>query len=330
MNEQILINLIQLEQTMTELEREYNLTREDLERFERERRNKMEKEIEEIKKYLIQQEGSSNKFWQIETDNCRQTVKWGKIGTHGRAAEKEFPDTESCKNDSEKLINQKLKKGYTEIIGDKIPEKEPLTEEEQAELFFWDVISRSNKWKKTHWSEYDIEEHLENIAGILEKKSKEQLIQFERQLQINLHKLYTAQIAELSIILECKFTKEGETVIYDASLSDDGFIYFRCWLLLKGKEFFDEITKDINIFINGKYSFNIGDTWAEGLLYVTDNAYSANHENKDESEIRDAVYEMADVMNYDSTERVMERMPLGGADLQKAYPGLVADIVSIR
>ena len=63
-------------------------------------------------------------------------------------------------------------------------------------------------------------------------------------------------------------------------VSADGFIYFRCWLLLKGKEFFEDITRDINAFISGKYHFDIGDTWAEGLLYVSDDAYSENHEKR--------------------------------------------------
>lgn len=41
--------------------------------------------------------------------------------------------------------------------------------------------------------------------------------------------------------------------------SDDGFIYFRHWLLLKGKQFFEDIEKDIQSFVSGKYNFNSGD-----------------------------------------------------------------------
>ncbi|WP_347253066.1 WGR domain-containing protein [Leminorella grimontii] len=285
----------------------------------------------EIRKYLIQQDGTSNKFWQIETDGCTQLIHWGRVDTKGRSSEKEFSDSQSCKKDAEKLIAQKLKKGYVEgSDAQPIPEKRELTEEEQGEALFWDAISKSNKWKTAHWSEYDVDEHIENLTALLAKKSKKQLIHFERQLQINLHRLYTAQIAELSIILENKFTREGESITFDDYISEDGFIYFRCWLLLKGKAFFDEISQDINAFINGKYAFNIGDFWAEGLLYVADDAYSENHDNQDDSEIRDAVYAMDDVMDYDSMDRVMDREPMSGRELQKAYPELVAAIVAIR
>ena len=91
-----------------------------------------------------------------------------------------------------------MKKGYKEIPDpNDIPEKATLGDEEQAEILFWEAIKKSNKWKKAHWSEYDIDEHLENLTEILSKKNKKQLIQFERQLQIKLQKLYTAQIAEL-------------------------------------------------------------------------------------------------------------------------------------
>ena len=245
--------------------------------------------------------------------------------------EHEFPDTESCREDTQKLIAQKIKKGYKEVTDtNNIPEKKQMSEEEQAEFLFWDTISKANKWKRAHCSEYDIDEHIENITDILAKKNKQQLIQFERQLQINLHKLYTAQIAELSIILENKFKKKGDTIIFDDYVSEDGFIYFRCWLLLKGKEFFEDISQDINAFINGKYSFDIGDTWAEALLNVADDAYSEKHENKDGCEIADAVDAQGDVMHYDSLDRTMDRALIGGADLQKAYPELVSEIVAIR
>ncbi|SQI41582.1 WGR domain [Leminorella richardii] len=285
----------------------------------------------DITKYLIQQDGTTNKFWHIETHGHIQTIHWGRIDTKGRMAEKEFDDSESCQMDSEKLIAQKLRKGYVEAANAQaVPEKRELTEEEQGEALFWDAINRSNKWKKAHWSEYDIDEHLENLTALLAKKSKESLILFERHLQINLHRLYTAHIAELSIILENRFTIDDGAITFDDYISEDGFIYFRCWLLLKGKGFFDEISQDINAFINGKYSFNIGDSWAEGLLYVADDAYSENNDNQDNSEIRDAVGEMKDVINYDAMERVMDREPMTGSELQKAYPRLVAEIVAIR
>jgi len=285
-----------------------------------------------MKKYLINQEGLSNKFWNVETDEKTQIISFGKINTQGRKTTKVFETVEECEAETSKLITVKLKKGYIEVkVGENIPEKRDLTDEESGELFFWSAIIKSNKHKNSHWSEYDIDEHLENLTELLSKSSKQKLIQFEKCLQQNLNKLYTAQIAELYIVLTNEFRNENGQIIFDDSISEDGFIYFRCWLLLKGKEFFDDITTNINSFISGKYSFNIGDTWAEGLLYVADEAYSINHDNKDESEIRDVVSELfPEVVHYDSPERIMNKEPRSGAELQKVYPKLVEEITQLK
>lgn len=284
-----------------------------------------------MKRNLINQNGVSDKFWNIEYEGNTQKIVFGKTGTKGRETIKEFTDENECIRESEKLISQKIKKGYTEILGNaEIPQKAELSEAEKADIYFWEAIEKSNKYKSAHWSEYDIDEHLENLTTYLSRFGKERLVLFEKTLQEKLSELYTAEIAELSIILECEFTSENGIYTFNDYLSDDGFIYFRCWLLLKGKEFYEDIKKGIQVFVSGKYSFNIGDCWAEGLLYVSDEAYSVNHDNEDESEIRDTVNELYPDNHYDSMSREMNREPKGGADLQKMYPKLVKDIAELR
>ena len=285
-----------------------------------------------MRQQLFFQDATSDKFWTAEADGTNQDISFGAVGTRGRRSEKQFASTEACLADTEKLIKQKIKKGYTKLAGNEvIPEKQASSPNEIGQQFFWRSIEKSNKKRNTDWSEYDTEEHIENLTELLSKSGKQKLIQFEKQLQIYLNQLHTAEIAELSIILECEFKKENDNIIFDDSLSDDGFIYFRCWLLLKGQEFFIEISRDINALVNGKYSSNIGDTWGEGLLYVADEAYSVNHDNEDDSEIRDAVADQfPEVIHYDSMERVMNRKPKGGAELQSTYPKLVEEIVRVR
>ena len=285
-----------------------------------------------MRQQLFFQDATSNKFWTAETDGTNQIISFGAVGTQGRRSEKQFASTEACLADTEKLIKQKIKKGYIKLAENEvIPEKQASSPDEAGQQFFWRSIEKSNKKRNADWSEYNAEEHIENLTELLSKSGKQKLIQFEKQLQIYLNQLHTAKIAELSIILECEFKKENETIIFNDNLSDDGFIYFRCWLLLKGQEFFIEISQDINAFVNGKYSFNIGDTWGEGLLYVADEAYSVNHDNADNSEIRDAIAEQfPEVIHYDSMERVMNREPKGGAELQAMYPKLVEEIVRLR
>lgn len=285
-----------------------------------------------MKRFFINQDGVSNKFWNVETQEKTQIITFGKINTQGRKTIKEFETPTECQKETEKLISQKLKKGYTEIFDEEnVPEKVPLSDNESAELFFWSSIEKSNKHKNSHWSEYDIDEHLENLTELLSKSGKQKLIQFEKCLQENLHKLYAPEIAEFYILLTNDFENKNGQIVFEDYISEDGFIYFRCWILLQGKAFFDDIRKDLNAFISGKYGFDIADTWAEGLLYVADEAYSINHKNEEDSEIRDAVGELyPEVIHYDSAEREMHGSPASGADLQKKYPDIVDEIVRLK
>ena len=284
-----------------------------------------------MKRRFIYQDAKSDKFWDIEFEGTTQTVVYGKTGTAGREAVKEFATAEECTKESEKLIAQKLKKGYTELKeGEAAPEKREYSEEEKADYFFWEAIEKSYKYNKKDWESYDLDEHIEKLTTYLSKYSEEKLILFEKTLQQKLISLYTAPIAELSIILENEYEKEGDTYNFDGYISDDGFIYFRCWLLLKGKEFYDDITKDIESFVSGKYNFDIGDTWAEGLLYVANDANSEARPDSDEDIIRDTVYEKWPEINYDLGDFAMEREPESGTQLQKMYPKLVAEIMPIR
>ena len=284
-----------------------------------------------MKRRFVYQDAKSDKFWDIDFEGTTQIVVYGKTGTAGREAVKEFATAEECTKESEKLIAQKLKKGYTELAeGEAAPEKREYSEEEKADYFFWEAIEKSYKYNKKDWEAYDLDEHIEKLTTYLSKYSEEKLILFEKTLQQKLISLYTAPIAELSIILENEYEKEGDTYNFDGYISDDGFIYFRCWLLLKGKEFYDDITKDIESFVSGKYHFDIGDTWGEGLLYVASRANSEARPDSDEDIIRDTVYEKWPEINYDSGDFAMDREPKSGKELQKMYPKLVAEIMPIR
>lgn len=65
-------------------------------------------------RYFIYQEKESNKFWEIQFwDNGFRTF-WGKVGTAGRFKIQEFDNLPKCEKEVEKLINEKLSKGYIE------------------------------------------------------------------------------------------------------------------------------------------------------------------------------------------------------------------------
>jgi len=59
-------------------------------------------------------DGQSNKFWNIELSGTSFTVTYGKIGTAGQTETKEFPSAQKAKVAHDKLIAEKLGKGYIE------------------------------------------------------------------------------------------------------------------------------------------------------------------------------------------------------------------------
>ncbi len=285
-----------------------------------------------MKRKFINQENSSNKFWSVEIRDKSQIITFGKVNTQGRQTLKKFDTLQECINDTEKLILQKEKKGYLEIIDSEVfPNKEELLLEQQEENFFWEIIKKSNKKQGAKWEKYDVGDHIDCLRELLSRKGKQKLVVFQKVLLKSLQRLYTAQIAEFSIILRNDYKNENGSIIFNDYISGDGFIYFRCWLILQGKEFFDDIGEDINTLISGKYSCNIGDIWAEGLLYVADEAYCLSNEEADESDISDFVDEQfPQIMHYDSMERVIDRPIKNGSELQFAYPELVEVIINIK
>jgi len=59
--------------------------------------------------------GISAKFWEIAVNNLDCTVRFGKIGTQGQSLTKTFFDPAAALRHAEKLITEKLSKGYVEL-----------------------------------------------------------------------------------------------------------------------------------------------------------------------------------------------------------------------
>jgi predicted DNA-binding WGR domain protein len=59
-------------------------------------------------------EGGSKKFWEIGQTGCDMSVRYGRIGTNGQTQTKTFPDEARTAREVQKLIAEKMKKGYLE------------------------------------------------------------------------------------------------------------------------------------------------------------------------------------------------------------------------
>src|SRR5262245_13577236 len=73
-------------------------------------------------------DGKSHKFWHIELSGTSFTVTYGKVGTKGQSQTKSFPDAAHAQKEHDKLVAEKLKKGYSETTpATLIPAQVPVT-----------------------------------------------------------------------------------------------------------------------------------------------------------------------------------------------------------
>jgi predicted DNA-binding WGR domain protein len=59
--------------------------------------------------------GESSKFWQIGRNGTDVTISWGRIGTKGQTQIKQLADAGRAEVEMEKLLQEKLRKGYREV-----------------------------------------------------------------------------------------------------------------------------------------------------------------------------------------------------------------------
>lgn len=60
--------------------------------------------------------GGSDKFYEIKAADCEVVVRFGRNGTDGQTITKTFPDNEAVEKHAERLVAQKLGKGYIEVM----------------------------------------------------------------------------------------------------------------------------------------------------------------------------------------------------------------------
>jgi uncharacterized protein (TIGR02996 family) len=69
-------------------------------------------------------EGTSNKFWEIKLSGTSFTTTYGKIGSNGQTTIKTFGSDADAKKEHDKLVAEKVKKGYT-AVGGKVAKAAP-------------------------------------------------------------------------------------------------------------------------------------------------------------------------------------------------------------
>lgn len=101
-----------------------------------------------MEKHLKYVDGTSDKFWQIKTNGSQFTVTYGKNGTSGTAQTKSFDSDEKCLKEAEKLLNEKIKKGYSDdgqvsIVPSNKPKTDKQTAQQELIEEWKDLIEKS-------------------------------------------------------------------------------------------------------------------------------------------------------------------------------------------
>ena len=189
---------------------------------------------------------------------------------------------------------------------------------EKQEKNFWKWIDRARKESE------NATETIEELVAILSDKSEEELLAFEINLRKQLKALNIPSMVELCTILSSKHHVEKDRVRFEKKPGLNGFLYFRCWLILQGKEIVDVAFSDIEKLVDT--DINIESVKAEGLLRVAQDAFSNDEEDET---ILKAANKFDKKLNYDLVE-VLPDDDVNYADLDKKYPVLVKTVVELH
>ena len=74
------------------------------------------------KRYFEFKDDKSGKFWEVSVKSVAVTVRYGKIGVAGQSQTKEFADSDAASKHTDKLVAEKVGKGYVELGSSTPPE----------------------------------------------------------------------------------------------------------------------------------------------------------------------------------------------------------------
>ena len=188
---------------------------------------------------------------------------------------------------------------------------------EKQEKNFWKFIKSASKEAET------AKEHVEELIALLSDRSEDELVAFEVNLRTQLKALNHPQILELGVILDSKFEKVGGRVKFAKKMNVNGFLYFRCWLVLQGKEVCEIALKDPEKIAD--CDVDIAKVRAEGLLQAAQQAFTSDDEDET---ILKAAHKFNKKLSYDN-EEVLPDEGLDFENLDLKYPILTKTVVEL-
>lgn len=104
-----------------------------------------------MKRTFIFKDNKSAKFWEIEISGSSFTTYYGRIGSSPRMDKKSFSSNEIAQKEYNKIVQEKLKKGYTEQFDSKTSQKklkEPDKIESKSKLSNLKVPAKFKKYSE--------------------------------------------------------------------------------------------------------------------------------------------------------------------------------------
>lgn len=174
-----------------------------------------------------------------------------------------------------------------------------------------DRMDKTEFWKLIEYSiaksNNDILLQEETIVEKLVTYNPEQIIEFEK-------------IFRELIIQADDFKIMAAQKIIEGYVSDDSYLYFRCWLIGKGEKIYKETLKNPEFLAE-----NINqdeETYFEGLMYVATSAYKIKTGKKEEDETFPRTVCIEKGLDYDFGAPPTKGTDWREEDLPKTYPKL--------
>jgi len=118
---------------------------------------------------------------------------------------------------------------------------------------FWEIIRKSRR------SASECDAHAEQLVTRLRKLEPQEIIDWDQHMRQRLVEAYRWDIWAVAFII-------------NGGCSDDGFEYFRGWLVAQGKEFFETVLSNPE---HAARRGREGEAECEAMLYVAAEAYEA-------------------------------------------------------
>jgi hypothetical protein len=117
---------------------------------------------------------------------------------------------------------------------------------------FWAIVDGASKAASS------TDGRVEHIGAALAKLKKEEIVGFDNQLRVQFAGSYTADLWAAAYVIQ-------------GGCSDDGFAYFRAWLVLQGRARFEQAVRLPDTLADLQIA---GEPEAEELMYVASTAYN--------------------------------------------------------